>query len=124
MMLDDKTFESAVAHCRENECEDCPLFHDPDCDVTLETEEARRFWEAVERRSAESDEPEEENDEESEEDDEGERPYEQAAWMRISELAGYIEKEYEHHCADTRSVTLWAREIVLQCAILEALARE
>jgi len=48
----------------------------------------------------------------------GVKPYWMVAWSRISDLAEAIERQYEDANGNAELVELWAREIVLQCQIL------
>lgn len=51
----------------------------------------------------------------------GVKPYWMVAWSRISDLAEAIERQYEDANGNAELVELWAREIVLQCQILNRL---
>lgn len=43
------------------------------------------------------------------------------AWSRINELSGAIVRQYESNHGDTELVELWAKEIILQCKIIQSL---
>lgn len=47
-----------------------------------------------------------------------------AAWERIGELAGGIERQYESLHGDEKMVMLWAQEIKIQCLIIAASRKE
>lgn len=51
----------------------------------------------------------------------GVKPYWMVAWSRISDLIEAIEGQYEDASGNAELVELWAREIVLQCQILNRL---
>ena len=51
----------------------------------------------------------------------GVKPYWMVAWSRISDLVEAIERQYEDANGNAELVELWAREIVLQCQILNRL---
>lgn len=48
----------------------------------------------------------------------GVKPYWMVSWSRISDLVEAIERQYEDASGNAKLVELWAREIVLQCQIL------
>lgn len=54
----------------------------------------------------------------------GVKPYWMVAWSRISDLTEAIERQYENANGNTELVELWAKEIILQCRILNQLKEE
>lgn len=54
----------------------------------------------------------------------GVKPYWMVAWSRISDLAEAIERQYEDASGNAELVELWAREIILQCQILNRLKEQ
>ena len=47
-----------------------------------------------------------------------------AAWDRISELIEGIKRQYAKPKGDTESCKKWAREIILQCEIIQRMGEE
>ena len=43
------------------------------------------------------------------------------AWSRIGDLSGAIVRQYESNHGDTELVKVWAKEIILQCQIIQNL---
>lgn len=54
----------------------------------------------------------------------GVKPFYVAAWQRIGELIGAIERQYESGDGDTKLVQKWANEIGWQATIIESLRSE
>ena len=49
----------------------------------------------------------------------GVKPAWMAAWSRIGDLIGAIDRQYQHPHGDPALVEKWAEEIVMQCEIVK-----
>lgn len=52
----------------------------------------------------------------------GVAPWWLVAWSRIGELSGAIVRQYESNHGDAELVEVWAKEIILQCQIIQNLS--